>query len=56
MEEQIINGVLHWKHKDGRWIPYSQKQLTNKLVRTVERFYKQVSSDSLPEMMKDQAS
>lgn len=50
MEEQVINGVLHWKHKDGRWIPYSQKQLTNKLVRACQTVY-----GKMPEMLKPQA-
>lgn len=53
MEEQIINGVLHWKHCDGRWIPYSQKQLTRRLEQAVKMIHQHAAGD-WPERVKQE--
>lgn len=50
MDEQVINGILHWKHKDGRWIPFSAEQLTMIIERTRQRL-----EGDLPQSLKRQA-
>lgn len=65
MEEEVKNSILCFKHADGRWVPYSKKQLTAKLIRQKQEatalelrlraVSNLVSDEQLPEMMKRQA-